>query len=897
MRKPHTRKEEHGVALVVTVIVVAMLAVIGVAFLQSTSADRASSRSVANYMRAQLAAEAGLGMASSVLARQTTNDTFVIVANTNGQLFVGNGIAFPAGSRDFNYFPLFSSVASASQSNAPITLPPDVLPTATLDSSVVFTNVLPGGLAMTSPPVSWVYLTNSEGQTNARFAFWVEDLSGKLDMSVVGTENTDVAKRPTGTNPAEIALWSLFNPEARSAQDAKEGVAQVNQIISARNAGTLLTPATARVLQNSAVTSEMLGDLAVGLLHDTNEPELIPFGFGYADQGQKKEDLNTLNFDEVRDHLQSNLPNFGTRGGGLSAASYVENISANIFDFVDQGVTPTSGAGYRGVEPLPFLNERMTRFVLSGSPVGDGSGNWVIEIETTEYFEFWNLHNTATPAVTLDFSFTNNQPLIYLGEKNSFGIATNYSLLIPSMPAGAYYVAATPPTTNTFSVASAFPPDAVSDPSAIVCTLEGNSKTVQYSLSASGVLYDRGSGSHYSDKNFRADSLANRTYFSASYPGLGGKVNIGGQNDGDFINSVGDPRATFYMTNASGPLPQIQPSWVEGNTSFGGRTLQSGMGTVRLTKEVKMENWGDGGHNGTAGAKGVGTTPPPLGLFLANQQEYAPARANPNANGRLDRITDLAGIFDPLQWAEAGQSTNWPKEPGAWTNLTSAASANPAYAGGHSLRFGRPEFTRFTNNGTRASQLLDIFTVGSATNIVSDAILNTVPGRINLNTATPGTLRAMAAGVFHTNDPRLDPETGPGGVNFVPPVAAVDAFVAAVTNFRSTTPFVSPSQISLISTDAASWPSSAVFGNRELAGINAANASGAEEWFAKIYPLASVRSRNFVVHAVGQSLGKDAVLSPNSTVRLMRQVYVEPVRDDRGFTTNSFPVLMQSWSL
>jgi Tfp pilus assembly protein FimT len=64
-RKP---RAQQGVALVTTVIVVAVLAVVAVAFMQSTTVDRLSARSVANYYRAKLAADAGAAVAESMLA-------------------------------------------------------------------------------------------------------------------------------------------------------------------------------------------------------------------------------------------------------------------------------------------------------------------------------------------------------------------------------------------------------------------------------------------------------------------------------------------------------------------------------------------------------------------------------------------------------------------------------------------------------------------------------------------------------------------------------------------------------------------------------------------------------------------------------------------------------------
>jgi hypothetical protein len=365
--------------------------------------------------------------------------------------------------------------------------------------------------------------------------------------------------------------------------------------------------------------------------------------------------------------------------------------------------------------------------------------------------------------------------------------------------------------------------------------------------------------------------------------------------DSDFLNAVGDPRSTFYMVNGGVPRPQFQPSWASGNTSFGGRTLQSGMGPARFSKEVRMTNWGDGGHSGTPGTAGSGSTPPALGLFLTNETNYAPGRANPNTNGRIDRITDLADVFDPLQWAETSQST-WTNEPGSWTNLTATATPNTAYGGGHTLRVGRPEFTRFTNAGQRSAQLVDIFASSTATNTNSGALLNRVPGRININTAGTNALRALAAGVFHTNDPLVTSGSGTN-TNFVVPVAAVGAFLSGVTNARAQRPFFSPAELNMITnTSPGVWPAIAVFGNRTLEGITAGNDAVTEEWFARVYPLATVRSRNFLVHVVGQSLQTND-LKVLSSVRQMSQIYLEPMRDGGGRTTNSVPRMLGTWSL
>ncbi|MEI6339835.1 MAG: PilX N-terminal domain-containing pilus assembly protein, partial [Verrucomicrobiota bacterium] len=282
-------RNQRGVALVTTMVILAVMAIVAVALMQGVTTDRSSARSGANYYRAVLAADAGVAAAGTMMVGQMTNDHFIVVANTNGQLFVGNGSNQSAGF--FAYRPMFSFTNSLSDllssTSGPIVT--NRLPLTNVAGGVYFTNTnMPGGLSMTSPAVAWIYLTNSSGRTNARFAFWVEDLGGKLDLSLVGsTSATDTnARRPTGTNPAEIALWSVFNPGSAS----DPGNAGATALTTARS--NIFTAATAR-LASPAVTTNIQAELAVGLRQDANEPEVIPFGFGYADAGKPKYNLNT----------------------------------------------------------------------------------------------------------------------------------------------------------------------------------------------------------------------------------------------------------------------------------------------------------------------------------------------------------------------------------------------------------------------------------------------------------------------------------------------------------------------------------------------------------------------------------------------------------------------------
>ena len=151
-----------------------------------------------------------------------------------------------------------------------------------------------------------------------------------------------------------------------------------------------------------------------------------------------------------------------------------------------------------------------------------------------------------------------------------------------------------------------------------------------------------------------------------------------------------------------------------------------------------------------------------------------------------------------------------------------------------------------------AAALLDLFCV--STNY-SEA------GKINLNTAPAPVLRALAGGILLAN-----------AGNHAVPSGMAEAFAQGVMRFRAQYPFYSPSQLAFINTStdwsqgangvARTWPSNAVFGNTNpillsdgpSAQMNLAgwNDQAAEEWFAKIFKLSTVYSRNFRVYVIAQ---------------------------------------------
>jgi hypothetical protein len=355
-------------------------------------------------------------------------------------------------------------------------------------------------------------------------------------------------------------------------------------------------------------------------------------------------------------------------------------------------------------------------------------------------------------------------------------------------------------------------------------------------------------------------------------------------------HSGGDPRAQLFLRD-----PLRSQNYTNRYSSPGGRNWEKYWVDQSRFPESEVNPrllWPDNGHTNTADRGGS-----PTG-YDQNPDTFtrAPVTNNHvmrrNDSGSFTNVVELGNVYDPFQWGDsAALPAGVNDQPGMWTNLTTSATPDARFGGRNTLRVGRWEFSRFTNNGSRSSQLLDLFAVGPTNG--AGHVVSRIPGRINLNTASTNALRALAAGVFHSSDPELLPN----GTNFVIPTNAVSAFVTGVTARRSQRPFFTPSELAMAATNS-SWPAGAVFGNSNLATVRGWNDGAAEEWFAKVFPLSTVRSRNFAVHVVGQALQTNNLSSVLSSVNSTFQIHVEPVRNtNNGTISNCIARVLQAWTL
>jgi hypothetical protein len=452
--RSHIIHSRRGFALVITLVMVALLAIIAVGVFTSVSLERVTAKSYNDRYQADLASQNGLEAVKKTLvtspsalppASATSTDTFLVVRadgppDVNGNKPAYYYLAQPSNgtSPTITYYPLFSAsedpAVSGAQTNtinltAPFvpavptpTSPADSTPTdptAAWDAAKAQRlpklyswqqpNPSPSG-----PSVKWVEMRDPQDTAAApahnlpyaRYAYWAEDLDGYLDASQVGGQ----AARTTGTDPHEIAMFTVFNPNLQSDDSSTAATTLIN------NRPLLFTVPT--VQQLAATTPDVAGpNLAVRLGVDNNpgEQNLVPLGYGYGKddanrigEGYPKTPINPVsqlglsgNQAGKFGNLTTVLPGFVNRPGtGGQTRNYLNSLSANLLDyafpldapteFMPPG-NPNAPPSYRGIGAYPFVVSvyDLNNWVAT-VPIGT---TYQVVIETKTYLQIWNPHN------------------------------------------------------------------------------------------------------------------------------------------------------------------------------------------------------------------------------------------------------------------------------------------------------------------------------------------------------------------------------------------------------------------------------------------------------------------------------------------------------------------------
>ncbi|MEM7147506.1 MAG: hypothetical protein AAF591_20490, partial [Verrucomicrobiota bacterium] len=156
-----------------------------------------------------------------------------------------------------------------------------------------------------------------------------------------------------------------------------------------------------------ATFGRYVGNRFVVGLRPYRERLMIPRGFGYADEGRPRVNINDLiasgDVGGIAGHINRNLPEFAERKGGFPE-DYVQTLAASIVDYADRDSEPTVMSGvYRGVDSYPFVNEFIFKFEYLGYVVNADS--FTVRFEGTPYVEVWNPSDQPLSVSDLSLNF------------------------------------------------------------------------------------------------------------------------------------------------------------------------------------------------------------------------------------------------------------------------------------------------------------------------------------------------------------------------------------------------------------------------------------------------------------------------------------------------------------
>jgi len=862
------KRSSKSFALISVLALVSLAALTTTAFLASARLERMSSRTIGDQTRLEMALDSGLEFASYpiTLAGDTWSVPNALVGedvNGVGYLFQGRP-STTRGSTSVRFYPLFSPATISRMST-------NMLPS----NSMVFTSTSQGNFvsmrtnsngvwgytnftnatvripllgARTSPPVGWITNLNLVKGSNTpsfRFAYFTEDKEGLIDADSMGGSTS----RSTGTNPSEISLVPVGVPTNKylnftNLRSAFVSPGMVKEIFT-NKLGIGATNAQYFATGNRSVN----GPLAP--TNDLRGIYRIPEGLGYTNSGTNamnlNANLNQAGLTNIANWIDANLPSFANRAGGFPAQDYALTLAANIIDYADADSLPTTtnslsgGPAIRGYDSYPLPITYYDQFVYANI------NNNSFTIAVTPYVQVWNPSSTNTGNLTLTLTNQINETIKgFTAELKFQPYVGNVTV---NLSPNEVKVFGFPTKNYTFDYGSP-PPNKVKVFEGLGQVYTGSNS---FSIGSAVIAQTR--------------SLMERKERTIKYPGTGNNIDWAGALPGlryDKLSPLfplGDPRMILYQvgTYTSASDYELRGCWWGMAQSFG-----IGGGTCLTDPRY----WPDGGFNSGTYVRttSVSQTPLSVGSTSLTKVNEAPAKisnAGPwstnagQTTGAFSNICVLGRIFDPIQW-------RWPDQGSATAGLdrlsiSSTAVADPMYGGGNTLRIGKFEHAKFAfinqggnlvpNMQQSAAALLDIFCVQDR---------NIEGGKININTAPPAVLRALASEVVvgNANVPTQPRPLMTNSANLV------EAFVQGVKNFRARHPFYSRSQLAFIGYDAAwptNWPVNAVFGNTNgvigtLQGITQANDEVMEEWFSKIYDLTKVGSSNYRVYVMAQML-------------------------------------------
>ncbi len=740
-----------------------------------------------------------------------------------------------------------------------------------------------------------------------------------------------VNPHPATPNEPSLGQVGLYAVD-ETATDEKQGELETTFI---KNRKLLVSPSSLLVAAgfappmtrlNAATSQGKIGQLAdmksraveenlTAGIQSYEEQPVIPFleGIASTEFGKPKINLNKIlatggdaAVDEIAALVDKALPKFRDRNPAFPATSedYIKTLAANVIDYADFDSDSTAKVGsHRGIDAFPLMSEFLMSFKWVGIRI-EGGRKFVV-IQVTTYAELWNMTDK-------EIKLTDGEIQVSYETKYQFQISPNPKLSLDDLS----NATATPPLIESDGFRW-FPPFRVNlkaDQYKVIKCGSVNYKIDACTASATigSPITLKGEQNGASQAGFRikwngriVDRSAggvNRYDASLYYPRTASVVKTqqkvrmfvpshSHQRDGAFRDNMGDARMSYYL-QASADQYKFPHNYSPNRRNLRFGTVYNG-NTASVYGRVLPSEWPDGGHNSEYGSNAFFSTYDPQDEDISpDDARFSKVDELPipkigeapvllSNRGRFYSTTELGRISDPLLWA-VGLPTA-PNQP--WGDITNTTQPNADHGGGNTLRIGRPEHPRFSppnDPGLQATRWLDLFHAGiprSENKALREGPVIEIQGNINLNTASRGALRALAAGPLGM-DPRLAVRTSEihdktrlmappiDLITLSPPTIIEQADRIADAIIRSR-PYAATSNLALAKEASNTY----VFGNRAMfpsaTRIEWTDAA-AEELFARVYEASTVRSRNFRIWVVAQSVVPST--STNQELEILSEV-------------------------
>lgn len=732
-------KSAAGFTLPAILVVVGALLILAVGALLLVGIERNTARSFVDRERAELAARAGFEDVKGLLAKEASNDDFLILQGAENEvekLDLQNAyhdddladeakspakddqnevdpyeeyksptpylyLARGSGGEDkvkYRFLPMFSTAKAPEDSS-----PGHLLKTPLAEDLVGEEPERLKTLSWLKPAkVAWIEIPDEKDKIVSRYAYWVEDLQGKLNPIVAG--NTEgLAGAPTRSaypGPASKPIDAdepALNVLAVHALDPKSGDIPVGditrKIIEGRPAmispdSILGATAYAAPQIRSEVTGLLEDPLAAALernvspaIQDYREQPVVPYAAGISDKiaGKPKLNLNSLlkdprpaAVDRFAKWIDDALPDFANKRKGGFPDDYLKTLAANTFDYADTDKEPSvSVNSYRGLDTYPMLSEIVLKIEYLGYRVQSGRLmlNWRFRL----FGELWNMTNhDVEGSASLSYEAALNHTPIGSG---TTGIDFDNPEMLRDPKRSSHNLEFRNGLFFSKNIAVRLRPDEYKfyQFAQVQCSLDVGANNISYKtpfylqekLGARGVsvmwndveterveriVRDTGD-SNNSEGKFVIDTP--KTIAKAALPGAGyGPY-------GDFINNMGDPRMSLYFRSRSMPLSENSVKNLSPNRRNVRRsTIYDSDGAQKRLHYGRTlpGEWPDGGHNSP-----IGSFTPPASIELAVEPtdkayDNAPAPVKANApmrisnEGRFYSVAELGNIYDLVMW-------------------------------------------------------------------------------------------------------------------------------------------------------------------------------------------------------------------------------------------------------